>query len=937
MEQEKSVRTERDLAPGVARGGVVRKLLKRAKKQDGMLLVIEGNAGMGKTFMLRHLVDAAPQLTNWDSTFVRTDEIERNEPYSFIERFVASGVSPDWFFTPDAETDPVSLARECVSRLVESAGESGHVIVVDDAQWIDAESERVLRYVIPRVIRRRILFAFGVRAPHLPGSFGEFLMNLASDDPRDKTISLTPLTAREVAAMVLDRFGAGISARSAQRVLDGTDGSYLAVDSVFSSLSEREIAQLHLSWDTVIRVDMQSKNPLLHRFKTLSPDAQATCEIVCLAGHELTRERLREVARTLGDTLALDEALSSEVLVESVHDSVIMPRHQLLGEAIKETVPSERAKQVFRILADSTSGHRSMLHMIRGAEAWSEDLHAAVDEYVGKEVDAGHFGNASEVLREALNLAAGHPARTTLLEDLVLTHMEAKSSYLVLDLLDEVDALPKTILNEVMSIILSAHVVGQEAPAERVQRVLATPPRSAEDIVALAHIAFMMVILTMRTSDYSMMLQLIGAARMLTEQAPADPHAVEKTRARWMVDQPGQLLILDTYAVVHAQMSGDAGTVKQQLPDLIRRAEALPVSSNKVDVLVAIAGAELSVGHLESGRKHAETAVDLLGQVNLPWAAATARVILADCMVMQGEYEAALDFIDLTEEFAYTTMDIEMRPVLSVLRVMVAAIIGDHDAQSYKPQARKQREFTWEGHGPDLALLADCEAARVNGDPREVLAISGDEWASRIRNSRHGVLTYRAHALIDLGRLDEAAELIDQLAEWRGIRWLEYWGTLDWLKARLAEATGDHSTALWHYEAAALNRHFPLPRALTLSDHGNLLQTLGRSEEAATVLAEAVSVLEEIGAHGYLPRVRERLSTARGTEAAEASEILLTTLTERERQIAKQVASGRSNNQIAESLVLSISTVRSHVSNVLRKLRLSSRGEVVKLLREVTE
>ncbi|NIM92256.1 MAG: response regulator [Anaerolineales bacterium] len=50
-------------------------------------------------------------------------------------------------------------------------------------------------------------------------------------------------------------------------------------------------------------------------------------------------------------------------------------------------------------------------------------------------------------------------------------------------------------------------------------------------------------------------------------------------------------------------------------------------------------------------------------------------------------------------------------------------------------------------------------------------------------------------------------------------------------------------------------------------------------------------------------------------------------LTEREVEILQYIAKGKSNREIAEELVLSEATVRTHVSNILGKLRLASRTQ----------
>ncbi len=53
----------------------------------------------------------------------------------------------------------------------------------------------------------------------------------------------------------------------------------------------------------------------------------------------------------------------------------------------------------------------------------------------------------------------------------------------------------------------------------------------------------------------------------------------------------------------------------------------------------------------------------------------------------------------------------------------------------------------------------------------------------------------------------------------------------------------------------------------------------------------------------------------------------LVDLTERELEVLNLVSQGRSNQQIAETLVISITTVKAHISNILSKLQVSSRSE----------
>jgi two-component system response regulator NreC len=57
-------------------------------------------------------------------------------------------------------------------------------------------------------------------------------------------------------------------------------------------------------------------------------------------------------------------------------------------------------------------------------------------------------------------------------------------------------------------------------------------------------------------------------------------------------------------------------------------------------------------------------------------------------------------------------------------------------------------------------------------------------------------------------------------------------------------------------------------------------------------------------------------------------------LTDREREILKLIAEGHTNKEIAEKLVLSPSTIHSHRTNLMQKLNLNSRFELVQYARK---
>jgi DNA-binding NarL/FixJ family response regulator len=104
--------------------------------------------------------------------------------------------------------------------------------------------------------------------------------------------------------------------------------------------------------------------------------------------------------------------------------------------------------------------------------------------------------------------------------------------------------------------------------------------------------------------------------------------------------------------------------------------------------------------------------------------------------------------------------------------------------------------------------------------------------------------------------------------------------------------------------------------ALANGASGYLLKNAGPSEVHAAIQAAA---RDEV----FLdPAVARRL-----TNEMVSPPTGLSALTERERDVLILVANGRSNKEIADELVISERTARTHVSNVLRKLQLSSRTQ----------
>ena len=89
------------------------------------------------------------------------------------------------------------------------------------------------------------------------------------------------------------------------------------------------------------------------------------------------------------------------------------------------------------------------------------------------------------------------------------------------------------------------------------------------------------------------------------------------------------------------------------------------------------------------------------------------------------------------------------------------------------------------------------------------------------------------------------------------------------------------------------------------------------SEELAKAIREAVS-----GRSTLSPEAARVL-----VQATRPTEQPTFDLTQREREVLNLVVQGESNQQIAEALVISLATVKAHISSILSKLQVSSRAE----------
>ncbi len=185
---------------------------------------------------------------------------------------------------------------------------------------------------------------------------------------------------------------------------------------------------------------------------------------------------------------------------------------------------------------------------------------------------------------------------------------------------------------------------------------------------------------------------------------------------------------------------------------------------------------------------------------------------------------------------------------------------------------------------------------------------------------RAPALELLVHARAAHGELEEAGSAVAALRDvQQQVGTAPLAASADLAEGVLACARGKHDRARALLEDAVdgfERSGAPFEAARARLELATCLLALGRVEAGEREARAALDRLRELGAELDAARARRILATA----AAPLGE-----LTPREREVLRLIADGLTNRQIAERLVVSEHTVHRHVTNLLRKLDLSSR------------
>jgi hypothetical protein len=153
------------------------RLCESARAGQSAALVIRGEAGVGKTALLRHVARRAPPLSRVAQ--IAGVESEAELAFAGLHQLCApmlghlqalpepqqSALRIAFGLTGGAAPDRFLVGLAALSLLAEVAGDRPLICLVDDVQWLDAASSEILGFVARRLSAESVAMVFAVRDP----------------------------------------------------------------------------------------------------------------------------------------------------------------------------------------------------------------------------------------------------------------------------------------------------------------------------------------------------------------------------------------------------------------------------------------------------------------------------------------------------------------------------------------------------------------------------------------------------------------------------------------------------------------------------------------------------------------------------------------------------------------------------------------------------
>ncbi|WP_433788503.1 ATP-binding protein [Actinoplanes sp. CA-252034] len=897
----------------IGRGGELRRLAQLAKSREPAVAVIAGEPGIGKTRLVQELLEivAAGRIV----LVGHAEPGSLARPYEVLLDAIDGRPEVDGrqlAALSDAERSPVERLHTGLAILSGLIGDSPAVIVFEDLHWADSESaalfERIADQPGPRLLIGTYRPDEVTRRQPVAGLLAQLERRHAVTHVR-----LDRLSPAQTAALLAAASGSPAPVRAAAALHQRTGGNPFFLEELLRAMPGYDLEALvdqPLPWSLadVLRRQVDDLDPVSHRI----------VEAATVLGHRILFDLLADVTGTGEDELiaVLRDLVTRGVLVESGEDEFAF-RHALVREAIAVQMLGRQRRRLHEaaldvLLRGGGSDPAMVAHHARGAGRY-EDMIAAARHGAALYLSIGSAYQALQLAEMGLDEVP---------EDPELLGAAARAAWLA-GLLDDA-------LRHARRWREHAHHPSDQAEALYLLVRLAWESREAAEVRALtADIENLIAQLPPGAGQARAMTAIAQSAYLYDETETALLWADRALALAEEFDLPGVRLtaLLEKGSAMSdwPQTAADGSKILSALVHEAEQAGEWVIAARALNVLVQGEPPTSSAEHaeiLERMRINAERA----GFESLSVAA-----------YFQGRARLALRAGDLDAAIAALqegrAQDRSLRrrgrwaDFHGVFLAGLSLEAGDLDQVE-----ELIADLAALPNNPPTVIpgLAFHLACRRHDRPRAeaalaelVTALEGQVWRSG--EQAHDLVSAALELGLPADELDRMAAILLDSEVWDAHRML--------VEAQVTEAHGLHAQALAGYLSVTdANPLAPAVRGTVRVSAARCLLAADRRAEAQEQIEAAGSLLA--GWRGWRVEQFDRVRAQLGMAPADAPPAVSgpSALTPREREVAVLISDGLTNTELAQRLYISPKTAAVHVSNILRKLGVSSRTEVGELV-----
>ena len=893
-------------------------LLAAAQRGGGGALLLSGEPGVGLTALLDHAADSAEGMR---VLRIRGVEAERELAFAGLHQLCAPVLDRlDALSAPQraALGSAFGLSEEptggglrtglaVLALLSSSAQDEPLLCAIDDAHWLDAPSAEAVAFAARRLGRERVAFLLAVH-----GTGGTPFAGI----PELEVAGLPPDACRKLLESVVS---GPLDGDVRDRLISDTAGNPLALLRLSGELTPGQLAGLS-GLPSALPLGDTLRQRLLDAVDDMPPATRALL-LLAAAGHEEPTSVLWSAAAALG--LSPEAAVPTEAAGVLRLGQRVEFRHPLLRLAIYDGAPVVERQRAHAALAAALDpvleSDRRVLHRAAASLTRDEDVAAELEVAAARARGRGEYAGAAGLLERAAALTPDAERRYGRTLAAAQSALAAGALGRAAALVDAASAAPlDERRRENAQRLRGAISVALGQGSDRATVLLRAAGALAAADSRLARDSYLAAV------EAAVCAGRFGSARSLVETAEAGRSAppVETSQAG-VADE-----LLDGVALLITAGHGEAVPA-------VRRAIAALAGADEPRWLPLGVLATLEIWDDEALHELTSRLAELTPAGGDPPTVPFGLSHLGDLdAVVAGRFGAAAAPLVALRQGA----DVTQGP-----HAAIAASPGELIASAWRGRAAETRPMAEacmrEAFARELGLhlaFAHLGVAVLE------LGLGGYEaalTAARAACEEPGLCVATAalpelvEAAVRAGEREIAVTAVGQLSERArasGTQWAL--GTLARSHALLEER--GRAEELYREAIERLRRSRAAPQlARAHLVYGEWLRRERRRRDAREQLRTARDMFIFMGAQAFAERARGEL-TATGEHARRRTDAPAELLTEQEARIARLVCDGATNAAIAAQLFISPRTVEYHLHKAFRKLDVSSRTQLARVLLE---